>query len=144
MIRRKHEAATLAATFSEVMPRIEIVADRRRSHGAAFRAGVIAESAAPGARVQEVAARHGICPSLIYRWRRARAAASAAKPIVQLLPVRITSADASPSFPSSPSVSPTGCRAGLIEIDLPGDVRVRVDESISLAALRRVVSVLRG
>lgn len=140
MMRRKHEAATVAATFGEAMPRIEIVSDRRRSHGTAFRAGVVAECAAPGARVQEVAARHGICPSLIYRWRRAGAAVSAAKPIVQLFPVRIASTDASPSLPPAR----TGRRAGSIEIEFSGDVRVRVDESISLAALRRVMSVLRG
>lgn len=140
-MRRKHEAATVAATYSEAMPRIEIVSDRRRLHDAAFRAGVVAECAWPGVRVQEVAARHGICPSLIYRWRRASAAASAAKPIVRLFPVRITPVNDPPPLPP-PATAQRG--AGSIEIELPGEVRVRVDEGVSLAALRRVMSVLRG
>ena len=50
--------------------RIEIVGERRRGHDAAFRARVVAECLAPGARVQDLARRHGICTSLIYRWRR--------------------------------------------------------------------------
>jgi transposase len=67
MSNGKHEAAAVAATSSEATPRIEIVADRRRAHAAAFRAQVVAESRTVGARVQDVAARYGICPSLIYR-----------------------------------------------------------------------------
>jgi hypothetical protein len=35
-------------------------------------------------------------------------------------------------------------RAGSIEIELAGDARVRVDESVNVAAPRRVLSVLRG
>ena len=60
------EAATVAATEA----RIEIVGERRRVHDAAFRARVVAECLAPGARVQDLARRHGVCTSLIYRWRR--------------------------------------------------------------------------
>ena len=60
------EAATVAAT--EV--RIEIVGERRRAHGAEFRARVVAECLVPGARMRDLARRHGICTSLIYRWRR--------------------------------------------------------------------------
>ncbi len=60
------EAATVAATEA----RIEIVGERRRAHGAEFRARVVAECLAPGARMRDLARRHGICTSLIYRWRR--------------------------------------------------------------------------
>jgi len=60
------EAATVAAPEA----RIEIVGERRRVHDAAFRARVVADALAPGARVQDLARRHGLCTSLIYRWRR--------------------------------------------------------------------------
>ena len=60
------EAATVAA--SEI--RIEIVGERRRVHDAAFRARVVEECCVPGARMRDLAGRHGICTSLIYRWRR--------------------------------------------------------------------------
>jgi hypothetical protein len=35
-------------------------------------------------------------------------------------------------------------QAAVIEIELSSGVRVRVDEGVSVAALRRVMSVLRG
>jgi transposase len=60
------EAATVAATAA----RVEIVGERRRVHDAAFRARVVAEALAPGARMRDLARRHGLCTSLIYRWRR--------------------------------------------------------------------------
>ena len=60
----------MAATVASAMPRIEIVSEHRRSHDAAFRTQVLAEARHPGVRVRDVARRHGICSSLIYRWRR--------------------------------------------------------------------------
>lgn len=145
MINGKHEAATEAARRSEAMPRIEIVADRRRAHTAEFRASVVAESLVPGVRVQDVAERRGICPSLIYRWRRTAGADAAGDAGVRLFPVRIATAPDGTSAPKVPASRPAAARrAGSIEIELAGDVRVRVDESVSVAALRRVMSVLRG
>jgi len=145
MSKGKHEAATVAATGGEAVPRIEIVADRRRAHSAAFRADVVAESRMPGARIQDVAERRGICPSLIYRWRRTVGADAACGGAVRLFPVRISDASAGSLASPSPSSRPAAaCRAGSIEIELAGDVRVRVDETVSVVALRRVLSVLRG
>ena len=60
------EAATVAA--SEIQ--IEIVGERRRVHDAAFRARVVEECCVPGARMRDLARRHGLCTSMIYRWRR--------------------------------------------------------------------------
>ena len=64
------EAATVAATVAATEARIEIVGERRRAHGAEFRARVVAECLAPGTRMRDLARRYGICTSLIYRWRR--------------------------------------------------------------------------
>ena len=72
----------VAATVAASELRVEIVGERRRAYDAAFRARVVAESFLPGARAAELAQRHGICKSLIYRWRRmdAAGAAVAARP----------------------------------------------------------------
>ena len=72
----------VAATVAASELRVEIVGERRRAYDAAFRARVVAESFLPGARAAELAQRHGICKSLIYRWRRVDApgAAMAARP----------------------------------------------------------------
>src|SRR4051794_6579972 len=63
----KHDAATVAAIGGEAMERIEIVGERRRAHDAEFRARVLAEAAMPGARVQAVASRYGICLNRTYQ-----------------------------------------------------------------------------
>ncbi|MFN7571017.1 MAG: transposase [Betaproteobacteria bacterium] len=69
---------------------------RYRRHGAEFKRQVLAECAAPGARVAEVAAAHGLHPNLIYYWR-SRAAAAALRtsaaapgtPVAQFVPVTV-------------------------------------------------------
>lgn len=62
-------ASTNASTGA--MERVEIVTrGARRDYTAEEKAVLLAEAAEPGARVLEVAQRHGISPSLIHRWRR--------------------------------------------------------------------------
>src|SRR5277367_6424347 len=118
MSKGKHEAATVAATRGEAMPRIEIVAERRRAHSATFRADVVTASMAPGACVQDVARRHGICPSLIYRWRRTVGADAAGDAALRLLPVRIVAAPDETSAPRLPASRPAAARrTGSIEIE---------------------------
>ena len=139
------EAATVAATEAATVQRIEIVGERRRVHDARFRAEVLSEAMTAGAQMKEVARRHGACTSLIYRWRRE--ASSLAKPgsAIQLVPVRVAELRAAErrTAPTT-SVAPSQTRRGVIEIELDGGVRVRVDGDVSLAALRRVVTALRG
>ena len=140
MVHRE-EAATLAATVAAPMPRIEIVSDRRRAHGAEFRAAMVAQSLAPGIRIQDLARRNGICASLIYRWRREQAVSAAP---AQLVPVRIASENPPRIAPVPPPRAEPAGGSGLIEIELAGGVRVRVGEDVSLPALRRVIAALRG
>ncbi len=112
-------------------------------HDVSFRARVMAESLVPGARVQDLARRHGICSSLIYRWRRAASGPARAAPAVRLVPVR--RAEARSAEPRAAPSRPGEAKCpGLIEIELEGGIRVRVDADVSLAALRRVVTALRG
>ena len=136
------EAATVAATACEASERIEIVAERRRAHGDAFRAMVVLDALRPGARVQEVARRHRICPSLVYRWRRLAQPGQTLAPSAGFVPVSITPMRADPNAPVSGA--PLSDRGGTIRIELADGVRVTVDEGVSTSALRRVMSVLRG
>lgn len=142
----EREAASVAATVAATVQRIEIVGERRRAHDGAFRAAVVAESVVPGARVQEVARRHGICASLIYRWRRIASpqpGGGAPVHLVPVLPVPVTG-DAEPKSPTMATRLAEPRRGGIIEIEFDGGVRVRVDDEVNLAALRRVVAALRG
>jgi transposase-like protein len=68
----------VAATVAASELRVEIVGERRCAYDAAFRAQVVAESFLSGVRATELAKRHGICKSLIYRWRRMDAPGAAA------------------------------------------------------------------
>lgn len=138
------EAATVAATVASATPRIEIVSEHRRSHDAAFRAQVLAEARHPGVRVRDVARRHEICSSLIYRWRREATGAMGAAPPARLVPVRVTPRSPSDPKASDPIAMPAPPRSDGIEIELPNGVRLRVSGEISTAALRRVVAALRG
>ena len=126
------------------LPRIEIAEERRRSHDAGFRARVLAAASAPGARVEDVARRFEICTSLIYRWRRSMLSPPLSAPVVKLVPVRV--AEARKTEPSVVAVRPKSDakRPGPIEIELENGIRIRVDADVSQAALRRVVTALRG
>ena len=54
------------------LERVEIVTrgEARRSYTPDEKARLLTEAAVPGARVLLVAQRHGVSPSLMYRWRR--------------------------------------------------------------------------
>jgi transposase len=126
-------------------PTIEILsaADRRRRWSIDQKLRIVAESSEPGASVRAVAARHDVYPSLLHSWRRqVRRGQLVEQPPLQLLPVRLTELPASTaqiSTSSRPTVS-----SDPIEITLPNGSQVRVGNNVSVAALRRVISVLRG
>jgi transposase len=60
----------MAATVAASERPIEIVGERRRAYDAEFRTRLVEASRAPGACIRDLAQRHGVCVSLIYRWRR--------------------------------------------------------------------------
>jgi transposase len=89
--------ATMGFTGQEVNPMEgRRGGERRRRHSAQFKRQVLAECAAPGARIAEVAATHGLPPSLIYYWRRCAAesvlckGAAPTAAVAQFVPVTVT------------------------------------------------------
>jgi transposase len=120
--------------------------ERHRRWSAADKLLIVAETREPGARISGVAARHGICESLIYTWRRqAREGVLVAPEIPVFFPVQMfeTPQPTAPagSRSSSPPARPP---SGLIEIELGNGRQVRVGSDVNLAALRRVLTALRG
>ncbi len=77
--KSRTSASTGAAT--DGVARVEIVTrgEVRRECTSEERAQVLTEATMPGARVLVVAQRHGISPSLVYRWRREAAGRPARK-----------------------------------------------------------------
>jgi transposase len=135
----------------------EVVVERRRQWTPEEKAALMAEVEAEGGQVSVVAERHGISKSLLYNWRSAwraagltaRSSASAPAEFVQL-GILAEASEQSPAMPmTAGAVCPRGTglalaeRVGVIEIDLPDGVRVRIDGSVNEKALRRVLSALR-
>ncbi len=125
--------------------RVEVLdgVERRRRWSSEEKARIIEETLAPGAKVSEVARRHGISASLVFTWRRqSRANHVPAAVVPRFAAVRIAEAptEAAVSTPSEPRA--VGGRSSVIEISLGGGRRVRVDASVDAAALARVLDVL--
>ena len=137
----------------------EVVVERRRQWSPEHKAALLAEVEAEGGQVSVVARRHGVSTSLLYNWRSAWKAAALAARATAVRPAEFVQlgvvADASGESSTVPmgvgTVCPRGAglalaaeRVGVIEIDLPDGVRVRVDSSVNEKALRRVLAALRG
>jgi transposase len=89
-----------------------------------------------------VARRHDVNANLVFTWRRQQAKNARPPkdaPAAGLVPVRIASDGAAVA---GPTVGETP--AGVIEIELPGGVRVRVRGAVGLATLRQVLDLVRA
>ena len=115
-----------------------VVAETRRKWSGAEKAAVVAETA--GSSVSSVARRYGIASSLVFRWRRefgegGKKAKREAR--ASFIPVALPAPATAPVAAAVPG-------GGVIEIELSGGRRVRVDGSVDLNALKRVIAVLDG
>jgi transposase len=123
--------------------------ERRRRWSLADKLRIVAESHEPGALIRAVAARHGVCESLVFTWRRqVRDGVLATPEMAVFMPVQMLETPrptaATQSSPSSVPVPSARPSSGLIEIELGNGHQVRVGSDVNLAALRRVLAALRG
>jgi transposase len=121
-------------------------AERRRRWSYDEKVRLIEETLRAGETVCGVARRHGMAQSLLFTWRRqARQGRLGGEAVPALVPVEIASTPApAPAFGPQPSSPPAQRpRAGIIEIELGGGCRVRVDREVDAEALQRVLELLR-
>ena len=127
---------------------VEIITgrERRRRWSTADKLRIVAETHEPGVRVCDVAARHGLCQSLVFAWRRQVREGLLAEPGMPVfMPVQMLGTPApAPQSRPAPAPAPAPPPAGLIEIELGDGRPVRVGSDVSLPALRRVLAALRG
>ena len=129
--------------------RVEILANgkQRRHWSADDRTRILAETSAAGAKVSDVARKHGIAPSLIFAWRR-EAKAKELGEAPGLVPVQCAAPCPTAAHQRAPAEEPprsarfAAKKTGLIEIDLGDGKRVRVDTDVDADALGRVLDVL--
>ncbi len=111
-----------------------MVASTRRSWSREQKQAILAETRDSATTISAVARRHGVQPSLLFRWRRdaldeQRAAALPPQPA--FVPLSLPN-------PASCDRTPTG----VIEIELAGGHRLRADASVDVAVLRSVIEAL--
>lgn len=137
---------------------VEIITgrERRRRWSAEDKLRLVAETEEPGTRVRAVAARHGVCESLLFTWRRQvrdGVLAAPEMPVfmpVQMLGTSLTTPGLSRPGPPLAAAPPAGPPAparpqgSVIEIELGDGRQVRVGADVNQAALRRVLAALRG
>jgi len=136
--------------------RVEVLggSERRRRWRFEDKARLVAQTFEPGVSVCAVARRNGIAPGLLFTWRRQarEGQLGGSEPAPLFVPVTIAP-ELTPSVPAvappAPSASeaapahpPRRRRTGLIEIELGGGRRLRVDRDVDEQALRRVLAVL--
>jgi transposase len=128
-----------------------VVGNRRRRWSAAQRAMIVAESCVAGAKVSEVAARHGVQASLLSAWRRqamGRELAGGAcgrrremAPVgttIGFVPVEVRAG----AGRQIDAVSDSRSATGMIEIML-ADASIRVSPGFDAATLSRVLTAVR-
>ncbi len=113
-------------------------ADRRRNWSNALKEQIVSETLEPGVTVTEVARRHDIDRSLVYRWRRVLGVRRG-QGAPAFLPVEVVGGPQ--ALEDSPPPTMTS-GAGRIEIELADGCRVRVDSQVDGKALARVLNVL--
>lgn len=137
-------ASTGAGTVGS--ERVEIVTrgEGRRSYSAEEKVRLVAETLRPGETVTAVSRRHGICTSLLHRWRReARGEAPSRRAVgPKLLPVRLVAAEAAGPG-AMPAPVPGGAPA-LIEVVLRNGRVLRVAATTDVAVVARLVAALEA
>ena len=140
-------------------PRFDVVATTRRSWSNEQKRAMVAEIGIDDATLSQVARRHGVHASLLFRWRRDLGAAPAAvtreaprpqpavspaapppRPALSFVPVTLPPPPPPPP-PPAPKPAP---RSGVIEIVLAGGRTVRVGADVDTAALVRIVAALEA
>lgn len=122
-------------------PKFEVIASTRRRWRREQKLAILAEVDAPGGSVWEVARRHGLHTSLLFRWRRDVSKSitrqpTAPRPPLTFLPVALP--------PPEMQAMPVSGKPGAIEIVLAGGRTIRVGADVDTAALRRIVDALEG
>jgi transposase len=147
MARRVSGAGASIGAGTVASERVEIVSrgERRRSFSAEEKVRLVAETFQAGETVTAVSRRHGICTSLLHRWRRAaRGEMPSRRPTrARLLPVRLVAPEAAPApFPPPPAA--VDITPAPIEVVLRNGRVLRVTAATDAAAVVRLAAALEA
>lgn len=117
-----------------------VVAETRRVRTEEERRAIVAEAMRGHRNASAVARRHGIAPSLLFRWKRLYAAQekpSGLPSSPEFMPVAVA---LPPPAPSQAPFKP----GGMVEIEIAGGRKLRVGADIDTGALKRIVAALES
>ena len=132
--------------------RYSMVAEARRQWSEAEKQAVVAEAERPGVNISAVARRHGIKPSLLFRWRRLARDEQGTPgfiPVTLALPAAEAPAPKAAAEASASAVLPAPAAqpasdAHRIEIALGNGRVVRVGAGVDVDSLRRILDAADG
>jgi transposase len=125
--------------------------ERRRRWRPEEKLRILAELDEPGAKFNDVARRHDLSRGLLWQWREARQRGRLVEETPVFVPLRVVP-ELPPPEPRGTGAPPSagalertseGCDRP-VEIVLPDGTALRVSETITLPALRRLIAALRG
>src|ERR1700757_2847796 len=139
-----NSARSMSYPTVELLGRVE----RRRRVSVEQKLAILTEATRPGASISAFARRHGLLPAQVYKWRRLAELGIIGMPGASELP-SFVAVEITKDVRSLPALVPEGKpaavdggprrrrrkKAGLIEIELEGGRRVRVDRDVDAAAL---------
>jgi transposase len=140
------------ANFSR---RYSVITETRRRWSESEKQAIVAEAERPEANISAVARRHGIKPSLLFRWRRLardaqeRPSTPAFIPVTLALPATVTPVPEAAAEADAPPVSPPPAAnrqpdEQRIEITLGNGRVVRVVVGVDVDSLRRILDAADG
>jgi transposase len=123
--------------------RVDVITSvqRRRHWSRAEKERLVAATLEPGVTVSEVSQAAGVHSSQLFRWRKQLCRRSEPS-VPQLVSVKIAPAAGVSEKRAEPAPSARLLGCGIIEIELGGGRRVRVDRDVDAEALRRVLDAL--
>ena len=118
--------------------------ERRRRWNLEEKLRILAQSVAPGSSASLVCRLHGISSGQLYTWRRQfrTGELTGFAPVRLALPVEELALATEPADPEPAPPEPDRPADGIIEVELPSGVKLRLTGAVDEAALRRVLSAL--
>jgi transposase len=128
----------------EVRGEVLVGPERRRRWSTEEKLRILARSMAPGSSVMLVCRMHGISSGQLYTWRRQfrTGELTGFAPVMVAPPVGELPAASAPADPAPILADADRPADGLIEVELPSGVKLRITGAVDEAALRRVLSAL--
>ncbi len=124
--------------------RYSVTADTRRRWSEDEKQAIIREALQPSVNVSAVARRHGMKPSLLFRWRKMAQKEAKPEAAPAFLPVSLAAPAKSGEAGCDHRASETTAADSRIEIELANGRRVRVGPGADMGALKRILDLLEG